>query len=242
MPARFFTPYMKKNIIFDFYDTLCKVDEEKFLNGKKDLAAVFGTDFDTFFRAWRETGRRNITGELRTTAARLSEITAILEIKRDKQVIEEAAKKNDEAFALSCSPYPEALDAVKAAKAGGYDLFILSNASSNIRAVWNRNFRMFEGLFNKIYFSCDHGFAKPDGNFFKLLIEKEGIRPADSYYTGDGNDLELDVAGSYGFTTIKVSHEVLGVYRFSESTRWDIEIASLSELMEKIKKNEQRKE
>ncbi len=218
-----------KGYVFDFYDTLCFVDEEKFLKGKKEIARKLGIEFTLFFHSWKEKGRDSITGKLYTTYDRLSAVVVDLKLDIADEKLRKIAEFCDSSFFDACQPYPDAEETIKQLKEMGFSLFVLSNASASVEGVIHRFKNLFK-YFNKIYFSYQKKLAKPDKRFFELLINNEKIAPKKYYYVGDGNDSELDVAKSFGFTTVKIVHPVMKTYRFSESKTYDHKIRSLSEL------------
>ena len=222
-----------KGAVFDFYDTLCHVEEKTFVEGRRIVAEKISVSFDEFYSAWKKMGRKNITGELYSTSDRMGAVLNILDVSATEEEIEEYAGICDSYFLKATKPYAEALETISKLSDLGYDLYILSNASSNAERIIEK-FNDLLSRFKEIYFSYKHGLAKPDKRFFKLLIDNENIDTEKFFYIGDGNDRELDVAKTFGFTTIKVKHPVMASYRFEESTRWDHEIDSLNGLFSKV--------
>ena len=220
-----------RGFVFDFYDTLCYVKEDIFLEGKKRSAELLGVTFEDFFAIWKKLGKKNITGELYYTKDRVKETISGLNLGADEEIIEKISRLNDDYLVKAAIPY-KGVEKIVEKLSEKYDLYILSNASSSVEEVIERFNDIFKH-FKKIYFSYEHGLAKPDPNFYKLLIENESIDPNKYFYVGDGNDQELDIAKTFGFTTIKVSHEVMASYRFRESEHFDHDIKDLKELLPK---------
>ena len=219
--------------VFDFYDTLCHVEEETFVKGRRIVAEKVSVPFQKFYATWKKMGRKNITGKLYSTSDRMMAVLEELNVSPSKKEIHEYAEICDSYFLRATKPYSDALETITELSKRGYELYILSNASSNAERII-RKFNHLLSQFRKIYFSYKHGLAKPDERFFKLLINSEKIDAEKFFYIGDGNDRELDVAKSFGFTTVKVKHPVMASYRFEESTRWDHEIDNLKNLFSEV--------
>jgi len=218
-----------EGFVFDFYDTLCYVKEDIFLEGKKISAEILGVPFSEFFDSWKKLGRKNITGELYYTKDRVRETVKALNLEVDENTLDKITRLNNDFLVKAANPYDNVEKIIKKLSEN-YQLYTLSNASSNVEEVIKKFHSIFK-YFKKIYFSYEHNLAKPDAKFFQLLIDKEKIDPNIYFYVGDGNDQELDIAKKFNFTTIKVSHRVMASYRFRESKTYDHEIMSLKELL-----------
>ncbi len=217
-------------VVFDFYDTLCRVDEKIFVSGRRQVAEAVNISFDTFYAAWKKFGRKNITGELLTTQDRMAAVLTSLEVEENENAISEYTAICDNAFLRAAEPYPETFETISSLKKKGIPLHILSNASQNAQLI-ARKLEPILKQFDSVYFSYAHGLAKPDIEFYKLLIKEQNIDPGKFLYCGDGNDRELDVATSLGFTSVKVDHEVMASYRFGESTDFEHTIRDLTGIL-----------
>ena len=203
--------------------------EDVFLEGKRLSAKILGVSFEKFFEIWKKLGRRNITGELYYTKDRILEAIKELDLKVNEKTIDKITKLNNDYLVKAAIPYNNVEEIIEKLSEK-FNLYILSNASSDVEEVIIKFHDIFKH-FERIYFSYEHKLAKPDPKFYELLIEKEKIDPKKYFYVGDGNDQELDIAKTFGFTTIKVSHRVMASYRFRESKQFDHEIKELKELL-----------
>lgn len=103
--------------------------------------------------------------------------------------------------------YPKVREALALLRERGYRLWLLSNAQ--------RIFTEFElrhlGLgseFDGVYLSSDYGCRKPDGRFFRALIDEQGLEPSKCLMIG--NDRQTDIAGAKaaGFATLYMHTEL----------------------------------
>lgn len=89
--------------------------------------------------------------------------------------------------------YPHVLDALARLREKGFRLWLLSNAQRVFTAYELRHLRLGE-QFDGIYISSDYGCRKPDGRFFRALLEEQGLEPGKCLMIG--NDLYTDIAGA----------------------------------------------
>ena len=89
--------------------------------------------------------------------------------------------------------YPYVVEALKKLRAKGYRLWLLSNAQEMFTR-YELNHLGITGLFDGIYLSSVFGCRKPDGRFFRALLESEKLEPGNCLMIG--NDRETDIAGA----------------------------------------------
>ncbi len=89
--------------------------------------------------------------------------------------------------------YPEVTDALAHLRAKGYRLWLLSNAQQVFTAYELRHLGLGP-QFDGVYLSSDYGCRKPDGRFFRALIEENDLEPSKCLMIG--NDRSTDIAGA----------------------------------------------
>ena len=89
--------------------------------------------------------------------------------------------------------YPGVLTALATLRARGYRLWLLSNAQQVFTTCELRHLGL-DGCFDGVYLSSAYGCRKPDGRFFRALLEGEGLDPARCLMIG--NDRQTDIAGA----------------------------------------------
>ncbi len=89
--------------------------------------------------------------------------------------------------------YPGVLEALKELRAKGCRLWLLSNAQRIFTEYELRHLGLGEQL-DGIYISSDYRCRKPDGRFFRALLEEQKLAPDKCLMIG--NDLHTDIAGA----------------------------------------------
>lgn len=89
--------------------------------------------------------------------------------------------------------YPHVLEALAALRRNGFRLWLLSNAQRVFTAYELRHLGLREQL-DGIYISSDFGCRKPDGRFYRALLEEQKLDPAKCLMIG--NDRQTDIAGA----------------------------------------------
>ena len=89
--------------------------------------------------------------------------------------------------------YPNVLEALETLRRHGYRLWLLSNAQRVFTEYELRHLGLHEQL-DGIYISSNYGCRKPDGRFFRALLEEQKLDPAKCLMIG--NDRETDIAGA----------------------------------------------
>ena len=89
--------------------------------------------------------------------------------------------------------YPGVREALAQLRQQGCRLWLLSNAQRVFTAFELRALGL-EGVFDGAYLSSDYGCRKPDGRFFRALLEEQRLDPARCLMIG--NDRDTDIAGA----------------------------------------------
>ena len=95
---------------------------------------------------------------------------------------------------------PDILRMLKALKAAGARLCVISNADVIDICCWDES--PLREYFDAAIFSCDCGFLKPGPEIYNLGIEAVGGPYEKMYFVGDGGDGELAGAKSAGMTAV----------------------------------------
>ena len=89
--------------------------------------------------------------------------------------------------------YSGVLKALASLRQKGYRLWLLSNAQEMF-TKYELNHLGLTDVFDGIYLSSCFGCRKPDGRFFRALLETEGLDPKNCLMIG--NDRDTDIAGA----------------------------------------------
>lgn len=91
----------------------------------------------------------------------------------------------------------EMIELAKKLKEQGIKVFILSNNFTERTKYYNENFPFLKELFEKIYYSWQTGFVKPDIQAFQKLLLENNLRAEECIYFDDKEE-SINIAGSLG--------------------------------------------
>lgn len=91
--------------------------------------------------------------------------------------------------------YNGVIDELKALRARGKDVYLLSNAQAMFTKPEIDGLGLAP-LFDGAELSSDFGYRKPSAKFFDYVIQKYGLDKDESVYIG--NDYDCDIRGAYG--------------------------------------------
>ena len=218
-------------ILFDLFDTLCRIDPHLYTAGKEEAAARLGLPAGEFLAAWVAAGDEAQVGRIPDAASRVRRAAAILGAPPpDEAAVREVVGAERALLARATTLHPDVLPALEAL--GGHadrPLALVSNAS--IGAV-----DLFEGLglarfFSATIWSFRVGAVKPDPAIYLAACEAIGRPPADCLFIGDGNARELDGARALGMRAVRIERRFsLPAYRKEESRDFDLSIDDLRRL------------
>ncbi len=217
-------------VLFDLFDTLCRLDEAVYLEGKRQSAREAGLEADAYFRAWLDLQDRCQRGEVATLADRIRETCRALGREIDSGTLSGILRLEEEALFRCAGLHPDALPILRRLRGiPGLRLGLVSNASSPAR-------RLVETLglapfFDALVFSFEVGSVKPEPEIYLAACRCLSVPPRGCLFVGDGNGRELEGAMALGMTAVRIEREeVLKAYRKSPSRRWDLSVRDLREL------------
>lgn len=85
----------------------------------------------------------------------------------------------------------------KEMKAKGFKIFILSNNFFERAKYYRQTFPELEKIFDKIYYSWESGFVKPDKRAYEYLLTENNLQAEDCFYF-DNSQENVDVAKELG--------------------------------------------
>ena len=95
-----------------------------------------------------------------------------------------------------------------------YKIFLMSNSNVIHYDLYVRDLQLrfgyheFDELFNKSYFSFAEHLEKPDPRFFELILDHEGLLPAETLFIDD-TAANIEVAKSLGIKTYHIRRDEL---------------------------------
>jgi HAD superfamily hydrolase (TIGR01509 family) len=94
------------------------------------------------------------------------------------------------------------VDFAQELKNKGIKLFILSNNLRKRTEYYNAQFPFLTELFDKVYYSWQTGFIKPDERAYQLIFEENSLKPEECLYFDD-SEYNVKVAQSLGINAHK---------------------------------------
>lgn len=89
-------------------------------------------------------------------------------------------------------------------------IFILSNNFAERAAYYEQNFLFLKEIADKIYYSWQTGFVKPDENAYKLILSENNLKPEECFYFDDSEE-NIKVANALGIKSF--------IFKDTESVR-----------------------
>lgn len=175
-----------KAVVFDLYDTLIYLADRP----------------DPYRRLFNELKVTDIAYAIRAAntqpAENFERLAALLDpTKRiDAQSYHEDLRRE----LASATLFPETIEVLTRLRGDGYRTGLISNVSSPHKEPF---FRLgLEPLFDKIIFSSDIGYLKPDREIYERMINQLGIAPWEALMTGDSVECDFHGPRAVGMNTV----------------------------------------
>src|SRR6266545_4469668 len=190
-----------KACVFDAYGTLFDVHSPV-----KRLAAEIGPKADSLTRLWRQkqleyTWLRSLMGVhadfWKVTAEALSYALAV------EAIADPGLKDELMVLYLKLDPYPDVPDALKALRARGMRLAILSNGSPSMLDSAVRHAGL-DKLIEHILSVEDVGIYKPSRRVYRLAMHKLSLHDALSICFVSANPWDAQGGAQFGFQSVRV--------------------------------------
>lgn len=186
---------MIKGVLFDLFETL--ITEANACPPRASaLGQRLGVDPHDYRREWKARRSDVVLGRCSFWDA-LDQIARTLGVTPQEAVLEEIRSERIGAkAAILRSVEPAVLDMLKALRARGLKLALVTNSFPEDVAGWARS--PLQAFFDAAVFSFAVGRAKPDPHIYLLACRDIGAAPADALFIGDGGDDELTGARDAG--------------------------------------------
>ncbi len=219
---------MIRAILFDWYDTLARVDGDRIVAGRRQLAARAGVDAEAMAALWRETAEQRMLGRLGSLEQEIAYILQRLGATPSPALVTELARIELDTWHAAVSLYPDARPTLATLKTRGYRLGVVSNCSYQAGQAIER--AGLADLFDAFTLSFQVGLAKPQPEIYTHACQALGVTYAETMFVADGAFGELDAAAALGITTVLVEQE--GQSRaYGSSSRWDYKVTTLAALL-----------
>jgi len=218
-------------VLFDLFDTLCRIDEEAYQEGKRREADALGLAHEPFMRAWVASGDEAQVGRLADIPARVRHVNAVLGGREPSaDILDRVTSIELATLRAATTLHPDARPVLEDLRARpGLGLALVSNASSAAEGLFGH--LGLAPYFDAAAWSFRVGAAKPEAAIYLDACRALGIAPGGCLFVGDGNSRELDGARALGMTAVRIERVFsLGPYRKEESRTFDASIADLRRL------------
>lgn len=216
-------------VLFDFYDTLARLDPEKSDPLRRRAAERLGVPPDAYFEAWRRHVDAFMSGTVPSTEGFVRRVLADLGRDASADAVAEAARLEERARLRAVRLYPGARLVLRTLRRRGYRLGLVSNVSPLAAQPIDR--LGVSRYFDAVILSFEVGLLKPDPAVFELACRRLGVLPVECAFVADGGFGELDAAAALGMLTVKVT--LPGQHPdYGSSRHWDVEIHDLRELLQ----------
>jgi putative hydrolase of the HAD superfamily len=216
----------RRAVVFDLFGTL--IDDtppDAYRALLADIAGHLGADPDQFRAAW---SRHDISRYTEPIEDAFGAMCADLGV-GDRAGIDAALAFRREHLRKLLVPRPDALSTVLALRDRGLKVGMISNASSEMSALWTEC--AFADAFDAVLFSADERMMKPDRRLYERMAELLGVSTEECVFVGDGAYRELQGAEAAGMTPvlIKAPHDE---WEHEGTVGWDgPRVSSLSEVL-----------
>ncbi len=240
---------MYKAIIFDLYGTLLDIHTNESQEYLWEKMALFfkmkGVDFEP--RELKEAYSEQVNQLLEKKRLKGVEHPDVDILKVFKNLFKTKNIESSRSIALEMAkffriisldyiyPYPGAIELLEYLKAEKYKIYLLTNAQESF-AFDELDFTGISKYFKSIYISSGYKIAKPDENFFKILLDKEKLVPEECLMIGNDHTTDIEGANRVGMDSLYVhtncSHRVVPE---EIGSKWRIDSGDLFEVLEVIK-------
>jgi putative hydrolase of the HAD superfamily len=212
-------------VLFDFYDTLARVDPETILSGRRALAERAGVDPEAMGVLWHDTAEQRMLGQGGGLEMQIGRMLEQLGRPAPPDRLAELAALEIDTWSAAVTLYPDARPALVALKARGYRLGVLSNCSDQAGYVIER--AGLDDLFDTLALSFRLGVAKPQPAIYERACDALGVPFGETVFVADGAFGELDAARDLGIVAVLIEQD--GQSRsYGSSARWDYRVANLA--------------
>lgn len=225
-------------VIFDLFGTLVPFfNPEPYRESLLAMADALGLDHEAFLQQWAyDTLAARMGGELATVEAGLAEIARALGASPTPEQIARATRLRLDYYRTTLRPWPDAVPTLRALKALGLRLGLISDCSCEAPLLWAET--PLAALIDGPVFSCSEGLRKPDRRLYDLACRRLGVAPAECIYVGDGFGGELGGARAAGMEAVLITPpgEVGIAGAESEAATWTgPRVRTLGELLQVVR-------
>jgi putative hydrolase of the HAD superfamily len=140
-------------------------------------------------------------------------------------------------FKTTTVKYDFAIPVLKEIKNMGIKIALITNGTPELQYFKIKSLDM-EDCFDEVIVSGETPYEKPDERIFQLMAEKLGIKTSEMLYIGDHPLNDID--GSRNAGCIPVWVKTTGTWIFPEISKPDLQVETVEEIPQLIKKINER--
>lgn len=220
-------------VVFDMYGTLTPNFPQSHWDEQKRASAVpLGIADHEWVAALDGTWHERVSGVFGDLSATFRAVAA--RVGRDDPTEAQLAAAVEARYASYRGSHrlrPDALETLRALRADGLKIALVSDCTAELPAVWDS--LELAASFDAAVFSCEEGTRKPDPKLFHAAADRLGVSPPSCLYVGDGGGNELAGSAAVGMLPVLLAADDWAASRAPgrPETSWTgLRAAALSEI------------
>lgn len=187
-----------KAVLFDLFETLISHLDPDWQPPHRSIAERLGLDEAFFACHWGRFDKRWQAGEIAHYEDALGALCAAAGVEAEPRVLAELRREYVAYAARTAfvAPRPEIVEMLRALRASGHRLGVVTNANDLDTAPWPKY--ELARFFDVFVASHEVRLLKPDRRIYELGCARLGSAPGETVFVGDGGSNELSGAAEAG--------------------------------------------
>jgi putative hydrolase of the HAD superfamily len=223
----------KKAVLFDLFHTLTSLETVPAAAEMRSTREILCVSREAWNEQLLERSHDRLIGRKTDEFQIIAEMARAIDPSIDDETIRRAAENRAARFAAALKGIAgETVEVLRALRATGKKLALVSNADVSEAAAWDKS--PIAPLFDAVVFSCKVGYAKPERKIYEIALERLSVEPREAVFVGDGGSDELGGAKSVGIATVMMTGVVKRLWPGKIKARLpsaDFVIENLNELV-----------
>jgi putative hydrolase of the HAD superfamily len=189
-------------VLFDLYETLVRPVWPRLRDGRAQLAARVGLDWEVMRELWERTLPERTVGANGSLEADIAGILALAGRQVSDDELAALARFEERTWRNGVELYPDTLPTLRELRDRGVATAIVSNCSYEAGAVVQE--LGLDAEVDLLILSCLEGLAKPDPAIFQLTLDRLGITADDALFVDDRLE-NIASAREFGLSTLLIA-------------------------------------
>lgn len=188
-------------VVFDMYGTLTpSLPKALWDEQKRACADGIGVPADEWIAALDDTWHERVSGLFGGMPEAFRAVAERAGYSPTDEQVASAVEARLVAYVAAQQLRPDTLETLRALRADGVKLALVSDCTDELPLAWNR--MPLAEHFDATVFSCVERTRKPDPKLFRAAAQRLGLEPAQCLYVGDGGGDELDGSAAVGMLPV----------------------------------------